>query len=128
MIVDKRPTADTSMPSPAQTGWLFTDKAPDWSAGVDEGMSGEVVVMVVTREVVNVDEPDVIVVGTKVVMVVSTPEVEAEGALTATLEAETPWLVAAVAVLALMPDAGTEDEISDDEEVVEDFASVVVKD
>ena len=126
MIVDKRPTADTSMPSPAQTGWLFTDKAPDWGAGVDEGMSGEVVVMVVTREVVNVDEPDVIVVGTKVVMVVSTPEVEAEGALTATLEAETPWLVAAV--LALMPDAGTEDEISDDEEVVEDFASVVVKD
>lgn len=126
MIVDKRPTADTSMPSPAQTGWLFTDKAPDWGAGVDEGMSGEVVVMVVTREVVNVDEPDVIVVGTKVVMVVSTPEVEAEGALTATLEAEAPWLVAAV--LALMPDAGTEDEISDDEEVVEDFASVVVKD
>lgn len=114
------------MPSPAQTGWLFTDKAPDWGAGVDEGMSGEVVVMVVTREVVNVDEPDVIVVGTKVVMVVSTPEVEAEGALTATLEAEAPWLVAAV--LALMPDAGTEDEISDDEEVVEDFASVVVKD
>ena len=94
---------------------------------MDEGMSGEVVVMVVTREVVNVDEPDVIVVGTKVVMVVSTPEVEAEGALTATLEAEAPWLVAAVAVLALMPDAGTEDEISDDEEVVEDFASVVIK-
>lgn len=91
-MVDRRPTADTSMPSPRHTGWLFTDNEPPSGEGVDEDMNPAEVVMVVANEVVNVDEPDVIVVGTELVIVVSRPEVEAEGALIAELKAEAPVL------------------------------------
>ena len=80
-MVESKPTADISKPSPIQTGCPAETSEPTLPVTVCEARTADEVVMVVGTKLVNVVDEDVIVVGIDVTIVVEIREEEAEGAV-----------------------------------------------